>query len=53
MENIYHQPEHALLRDQIDRFIKNEVEPHGMVWEKQGYVPRDVLRRMGQAGFFG
>jgi acyl-CoA dehydrogenase len=53
MENIYHQPEHVLLRDQLARFIKNEVEPHGMAWEKQGYVPRDVLRRMGEAGFFG
>jgi acyl-CoA dehydrogenase len=51
--SIYDNPDHELLRDQIARFIEREVEPHAAAWEDQGFVPRDVLRRMGQAGLFG
>ena len=53
MQHIYHLPEHTTLQDQIAKFIEREVEPFGMQWEKQGYVPRDVLKKMGQAGLFG
>ncbi len=53
MNNIYTTPEHELLREQVARFIAREVEPHGAAWEEQGLVPRDVLRRMGQAGLLG
>ena len=53
MDNIYITPEHVLLRDQIARFIEREVEPHAAAWEEAGCVPRDVLRKMGQAGLFG
>ncbi len=53
MNNIYTTPEHELLRDQVARFIEREVEPHAAAWEEQGSVPRDVLRRMGQAGLLG
>ena len=53
MKTIYDCPEHELLRDQIARFIAREVEPHGAAWEEAGMVPRDVLRRMGQAGLLG
>jgi acyl-CoA dehydrogenase len=52
-EKIYDSPEHELLREQVARFIAREVEPHGAAWEEQGFVPRDVLRRMGQAGLLG
>jgi acyl-CoA dehydrogenase len=50
---IYDTSEHALLREQVARFIAREVEPHGAAWEEQGFVPREVLRRMGAAGLFG
>jgi len=53
MNHIYHLPEHQTLRDQIARFIEREVEPFGLQWEKDGAVPREVLRKMGQAGLFG
>ncbi len=53
MDNIYITPEHELLRDQVARFVAREVEPHGAAWEEAGMVPRDVLRRMGQAGLLG
>ncbi|MCY7318975.1 MAG: acyl-CoA dehydrogenase family protein [Ramlibacter sp.] len=53
MDSIYTSPEHELLRDQVAKFIAREVEPHAAAWEEAGCVPRDVLRRMGQAGLFG
>ncbi|WP_397407882.1 acyl-CoA dehydrogenase family protein [Polaromonas sp.] len=51
--SIYDTPEYESLRDQIDRFIAKEVEPHAAAWEEQGFVPREVLKRMGAAGLFG
>jgi len=45
--------EHEMLRDQVRRFVETEVKPHGESWEAQGYVPREVLRRMGALGFLG
>lgn len=45
--------EHEMLRDQVRRFVEEEVKPHGDAWEKAGSVPRDVLRRMGALGFLG
>ncbi|HEY8051140.1 MAG TPA: acyl-CoA dehydrogenase family protein [Ramlibacter sp.] len=53
MDSIYLTHDHELLREQIARFIAREVEPHADAWEEQGFVPRDVLRRMGDAGLFG
>ncbi len=53
MESIYFTQEHAALREQIARFIAKEVEPHAAAWEEQGFVPREVLRKMGELGFFG
>jgi acyl-CoA dehydrogenase len=50
---IYDTPDHELLRDQVSRFLAREVEPHAAAWEETGMVPRDVLRRMGQAGLLG
>jgi acyl-CoA dehydrogenase len=51
--SIYDTPEHETLRDQVARFLAREVEGKADAWEEQGFVPRDVLRRMGQAGLFG
>jgi acyl-CoA dehydrogenase len=53
VDMIYTTPEHEALREQVARFVAREVEPHGAAWEEQGFVPRDVLRRMGDAGLFG
>ena len=53
MNNIYTTPEHELLREQINRFITREVEPYAAKWEETGCVPRDVLRKMGDAGLLG
>ena len=53
MDNIYITPEHEQLREQIARFIAREVEPHAQAWEDAGMTPREVLRKMGDAGLFG
>jgi acyl-CoA dehydrogenase len=45
--------EHEMLRSQVRRFVNAEIKPHAEQWEKGGFVPRDVLRRMGALGFFG
>lgn len=50
---IYLKDEHRMLRDQLRRFIEAEVTPNGDQWEAAGMVPRDVLKRMGELGFFG
>jgi len=45
--------EHEMLRDQLRRFIDEEVKPRAETWEEDGFVPRAVLRRMGDLGFLG
>ena len=51
--NIFTTPDHELLREQVNRFITREVEPYAAAWEETGCVPREVLRKMGEAGLFG
>ena len=53
MDNIYITAEHDLLREQVARFIAREVEPHAQAWEEAGFTPREVLRKMGEAGLLG
>jgi acyl-CoA dehydrogenase len=53
MESAHLTHDHQLLRDQVARFLAEEVEPHALAWEAEGKVPREVLRRMGRAGLFG
>ena len=52
-ESIYFGEEHRMLREQIRRFLREEVQPRADAWEQEGKVPRDVLRRMGDLGLFG
>ena len=49
----YFREEHEMLRAQLRRFVETEIKPHAGAWEEQGFVPRDVLRRMGELGFLG
>ncbi len=53
MTSIHHTPELETLREQVARFVAREVEPQAAQWERDGMVPRAVLRRMGQAGLLG
>ncbi|MCI5048121.1 MAG: acyl-CoA dehydrogenase family protein [Aquisalinus sp.] len=49
----YFRIEHEMLRDQLARFINEEVKPHGEKWEEEGKVPREILKKMGDNGFLG
>ncbi len=51
--HIYLTDELAAFQDQTRRFIEEEVKPEGEAWEEQGFVPREVLKKMGAIGFFG
>jgi acyl-CoA dehydrogenase len=42
-----------ILRDQVARFVRESIQPAAERWEADGYVPRDILRRMGDLGFLG
>ena len=41
------------LRDQVRRFVEEEIKPCADRWEEDGFIPRPILRRMGELGFFG
>ena len=45
--------DHEMLRETIRRFIEERVLPHADAWEDEGYVPRNILRDMGELGLFG
>ncbi|MBD0427001.1 acyl-CoA dehydrogenase [Aquisalinus flavus] len=49
----YFRLEHEMLRDQVARFVREEVKPYADKWEIEGKIPREVLRKMGDNGFFG
>ena len=49
----YFTEEHEMLRAQLRRFVEQEIKPHAAPWEEAGFVPREVLRRMGGLGFLG
>lgn len=53
MDSVYFSEEHRILRDQIRRFVDEDVRPNGDAWEAAGEVPREVYRRMGELGFLG
>ena len=49
----YFSSEHEILRTQVRRFVETEIKPYAQAWEGTGFVPREVLRRMGKLGFLG
>ena len=53
IDSIYFAEEHDLLRQQVRRFVENEVLPHAEQWEVDGTTPRPVLKRMGELGMLG
>jgi acyl-CoA dehydrogenase len=49
----YFSEEHEMLRAQLRRFVEEEIKPHALAWEEQGFTPRETLRKMGALGFLG
>ena len=42
--------EHELFRDQVRRFVKEEVLPNHDDWDEQGVVSREIWEKAGSAG---
>jgi acyl-CoA dehydrogenase len=49
----YFTSEHEMLRATLRRFIDRRVLPYADAWEDAGFVPREVLREMGELGLLG
>ena len=45
-ESPYIREEHVMFRDQLRRFIDEEIKPKAEAWEDDGFTPRAVLRRI-------
>ena len=45
--------EHEMFQASVRRFVRDCVEPVASAWEESGFVPREVLRQMGELGFLG
>ena len=41
------------IRSQTRRFVEEKVLPEADQWERDGRVPREILKEMGEIGFFG
>ncbi len=52
-EPIYFEEQHLQFRDNLRRFVEQEVMPNGAQWEESAMVPRAVLRKMGELGYLG
>lgn len=42
--------EHRMLRDQIRKFVQQEVLPGVEKWEEAGTLPRELYEKLGDAG---
>jgi acyl-CoA dehydrogenase len=52
-EPIHFTDEHRSFRDNLRRFIDQQVVPKAHAWEEAGMVPRELLRTMGELGYLG
>ena len=39
-----------LFRDNVKRFLENEIQPHYEQWEKDSWMPRDIWNKLGENG---
>lgn len=53
LDDTYLSTEHRQFREQLRRFVANEVVPHAPGWEAEGLIPPAVYRQMGELGFLG
>ena len=53
VSTIYFTEEHQLIREQLRRFVAEQVVPLGPEWEIEGCTPRTVLRSLGELGLLG
>ena len=49
-KNLYRK-EHRLFREKFKRFLSEEIIPSYDQWEKEGIIPKEVWKKMGQNGY--
>jgi len=45
--------EHKMLRQTLRDFMEKEVIPNGDRWDQEGWLPNEVIRKMGEMGMLG
>jgi acyl-CoA dehydrogenase len=45
--------EHEIFRRSLRKFFEAEVKPNVEQWRKQGFIPREIWKKMGAQGFIG
>jgi acyl-CoA dehydrogenase len=53
MKSIYLSEDLAAIRSGVREYVENEIVPNADQWEADRSVPRVILDRMGELGFFG
>jgi len=51
MERPLFKEEHIIFRDSLKKFLDKEISPQFEQWEKDGIVPKEAWRKMGENGF--
>ncbi len=41
------------LRDLARKFAADEIGPHARTWDREGEIPEDAIRKLGELGFLG
>lgn len=44
---------HEKIRQTVREFAEKEIKPNVEKWEREEYFPRELIKRMGELGFFG
>jgi acyl-CoA dehydrogenase len=47
----YYTEEHHIFRESVRRYYEKEVTPNADKWEKDGIVPKEAWKKLGQQGF--
>jgi len=53
MNSMYFTEEHEAFRRSFQDFLKKEVVPNVDKWEKDGFVDKNIWKKMGEMGYFG
>lgn len=46
-------PDQQQIRDLAREFAENEIRPNSEEWEREGWMPREVIDKLGELGFLG
>ncbi len=49
----YFTEEHAMIRETVRKFARNEIAPHSAEWDAAGEFPRELFKKGADLGLFG